>query len=83
MACNDFGVQEWMADRVDEALGPRRKEPPSGPPPGPPLGRYLHPGHNILNICSLLWEILVRRLEELLAWPTKKSLLNRFRRAGK
>jgi hypothetical protein len=36
VACNDFGVQEWMADRVNETLGPRQKEPPSGPPLGPP-----------------------------------------------
>jgi hypothetical protein len=34
--------------------------------------RYLPPGHNILNICSPLWEILARRLDELLAWPSKK-----------
>ncbi len=36
VACNDFGVQEWMADSVDKTLGPRQKEPLSGTPPGPP-----------------------------------------------
>ncbi len=36
VACDDFGVQEWMADRVNETLGPRRKEPLSGTPLGPP-----------------------------------------------
>ncbi len=40
VACDDFGMQEWMADHVDETLGPRQKEPPSGPPPGPPPGVF-------------------------------------------
>jgi hypothetical protein len=81
VACNNFGMQEWMADLVDETLGPRQKEPPSGPPPGPPLAVFA-PGHIILNICSPLWEILVRRFDKLLARPSK-SLLNGFRHAGK
>ncbi len=35
VACDDFGMQEWMADHVDKTLGPHQKEPLTGTPPGP------------------------------------------------
>ena len=40
VACDNFSMQEWMADHVDKRLQPRQKKPPSGPPRGPPLAEF-------------------------------------------
>jgi hypothetical protein len=72
-----------MVERVGETLGPCQKEPPpAGLPRGLPLAVFT-PSHNIPDIHSPLWEILAQRLDKHLAWPTKKSLLNRFKSTGK
>ncbi len=61
VACDDFGMQEWMADRADKTLGPRRKEPPSGTPPGPPPAvfapRPQYPQHSLPIMGNIATEI--------------------------